>query len=308
MNLQELQQQIINKNIDNLYVFTGEEIAVQKIYINKIAEIKHLEVQYIEEYKQIHNSLNVNDLFDTKKLYVILDDLDILKQENVWQTINPNENIIIFMYNNLDKRGKFYKQFENKIVEFNKLSNDILIKYIQKEIPLNNRNCNRLIEICDSNYNQLLLEIDKIKNFEDARFQDSYDQIFEVLDSLDAFHKEVTDITFEFINAIVIRDINRIAELQKEWQRQNDSCLGILTLIYNNLKTILLIQSCKSNDICKTTGLQSSQVYYNKDKTGYYSAGELVRALRIIHRVESGIKRGTVDEQIALDYIVVNII
>ena len=141
MNLQELQKQIIDNKIDNLYIFLGEEIAIQKIYINKIAEIKNLEIQYIEEYKQIHNSLKVQDLFNTKKLYVILDDVDITKQEKVWEEINPNENIIIFKYNNLDKRNKFYKQFENKIVEFNKLSDEVLIKYIQKEISLNNQNC-----------------------------------------------------------------------------------------------------------------------------------------------------------------------
>ena len=144
MNIQELQKQIIDKQLDNLYVFLGEEIAIQKIYINKIAEINKLEIQYIEEYKQIHNSLMVNDLFDIKKLYVILDDLDILKQENVWQEINPNGNIIIFKYNNLDKRNKFYKQFENRIVEFNKLSDEVLVKYIQKEL---NQDVNELLVI-----------------------------------------------------------------------------------------------------------------------------------------------------------------
>ena len=30
MNLQELQKQIINKQVDNFYIFIGEEIAVQK--------------------------------------------------------------------------------------------------------------------------------------------------------------------------------------------------------------------------------------------------------------------------------------
>ena len=64
MNIQELQKQIIDKQLNNLYIFLGEEIAIQKIYINKIAEVKNLEIQYIEEYKQIHNSLNVNVMSD----------------------------------------------------------------------------------------------------------------------------------------------------------------------------------------------------------------------------------------------------
>lgn len=214
MNIQELQKQIIDKQLNNLYVFLGEEIAIQKIYINKIAEIKNLEIQYIEEYKQIHNSLYVNDLFNTKKLYVILDDLDILKQENVWQDINPNGNMIIFKYNNLDKRNKFYKQFENNMVEFNKLSDEVLIKYIQKEIDLSNENCRELINICNSSYNQILLEIDKIKNYDNPLDPDDY--LFKQLNEQGAFHKEISDITFTFIDKVITRDIKQIYELQKQ--------------------------------------------------------------------------------------------
>lgn len=185
MNIQELQKQIITKNLDNIYLFLGEEIAIQKIYINKMAEAKNLEVQYIEEYKQIHNRLNVNGLFGFKKLYVILDDLDILKQEAVWDQINTNGNIIIFKYNLLDKRGKFYKFFESHLVEFNKLSDEVLTKYIKKEIPLSDNNCKKLIDICNSSYNQILLEIDKVLksdfNIDETNY-DYFDREFEKLE------------------------------------------------------------------------------------------------------------------------------
>lgn len=215
MNIQELQKQIVSKELNNLYIFLGEEIAIQKIYINKIAEMKNLEIQYIEEYKQIHNSLNVNNLFDIKKLYIILDDLDILKQENVWQDINSNGNIIIFKYNNLDKRNKFYKQFENNIVEFNKLSDEVLIKYIQKEINLSEENCKKLIDICNSSYNQILLEVDKLKNIEGAGLNYFNDK-FIYLEKQGAFHKEISDITFTFIEKVITRDIKQVYELQKQ--------------------------------------------------------------------------------------------
>ena len=313
MNIQELQKQIIDKQLNNLYIFLGEEIAIQKIYITKIVEIKNLEIQYVEEYKQIHNNLNVNNLFDTKKLYVILDDLDILKHEEAWQEINPNGNIIIFKYNNLDKRNKFYKQFENRIVEFNKLSDEVLIKYIQNLLPmLCKENCKRLIDICDSNYNQILLEVDKIRMSlgypYNTPFDKNVDYTFDVLLKQGAFHKEISDITFTFIEKVIRRDIKQIYELQKQLKQIGESNIKLLSLLYNNFKIILLIQSCKSNDICKTTGLKSNEVYFNKDKTGYYSIGELVRALRIIQKTEEGIKTGKIDEEISIDYFLNNIL
>ena len=68
-----------------------------------------------------------------------------------------------------------------------------------------------------------------------------------------------------------------------------------------------MIQSCKSSDICKTTGLQNNQVYFNKNKTGYYRIGELVNILRLIQRTEESIKAGRIDEQNSIDYVLCNI-
>lgn len=307
MNLQELQIQIKNKTLNDYYLFLGEEIAIQKIYINKIADILKLEIQYVNDYKSIYNKLNSNDIFNTKKLYVILDDADIIKQEKIWEDIQPNGNIIIFKYNNLDKRNKFYKHFENKIVEFNKLSDEVLTGYIQKEINLSGENCKKLIDICGNNYNQILLEIDKLKNIEGTGLNYFNDK-FIYLERQGAFHKEISDITFEFVEKVLKRDIPAVYDLQQKLNQINESNIKLLSLLYTNFKTILLIQSCTSNDICKTTGLQYYQVKYNQDKLDYYSIGELVNILRTIQSIEKGIKIGTIDEIISLDYLLVNIL
>ena len=34
MTIQDIQKQIISKQLDNMYIFVGEEIAIEKIYIN----------------------------------------------------------------------------------------------------------------------------------------------------------------------------------------------------------------------------------------------------------------------------------
>ena len=316
MNIQELQKQIIANNLDDLYVFIGDEIAIQKIYINKIASTRNLEIQYIDEFKQIYNKLKINQLFDTKKLYVILDDYDILKYENIWNNIQSNGNIIIFKYNTLDKRNKFYKYFEAKIVEFNKLSVDVLTKYIHKETgpgtKLDDTCCKQLIDMCNCNYNQILLELDKLLNYRDVKNQgDDINYLtahFNELSKLGAFHKEVSDITFEFIEKVIIRDVKSIYNLYKQLHQINESNLKLLSLLYTNFKIILLIQSCKSTDICKTTGLQYYQVKYNQNKINYYTIPELVYILRTIQKLEKGIKIGEIDESISLDYLLVNIL
>lgn len=309
MTIQDIQKQIINKQLDNVYIFTGEEIAIQKIYINKLAQVNNMQIEYVDSYNQIKNRLKNTNLFNEIKLYVVIDDIEFTKAELIWNELDymQSSNIIIFKYNNMDKRNKFYKHYENKIVEFNKLSDDVLTHYIKKEIALNDSNCKELINICNSNYNQILLEIDKIKNLEDARLND-YNDVFQYLDNCEAFHKEISDITFEFIDNVLKRKTKPIFELQKQLQQIDESNIKLLSLLYTGFKTVLLIQSCKSNDICKTTGLQYYQVKYNQDKVNIYSTSELVNVLKLIQYVEEGIKTGTIDETISIDYLLVNIL
>lgn len=113
---------------------------------------------------------------------------------------------------------------------------------------------------------------------------------------------------FDFVDSVLKRDIKKVYRLQKELNQIGESNIKILSVLYNNIKIVLLIQSCKSKDICKTTGLEYYQVKYNQDKTNYYTIGELVHALRLIQKIESGIKTGTIDEIISLNYLLVNIL
>lgn len=316
MNLQDLQKQIKEKSLDLFYIFLGEEAAIQKIYIDKMSKILNLEIQYIESFKSIYNKLNSNDIFNTKKLYIIIDDYDFIKQEKIWNEINnssTNGNILIFKYNVLDKRNKFYKYYQDRIVEFNKLSDDILLQYIKKDLPaLSDNNCMKLINMCDNNYNQILLEIDKLKMYIDypanTVFDRELDNAFLELDRQGAFHKEVSDITFDFVEKVLKRDIKLIYNLREQLKQIGESNIKLLSLLYTNFKTVLLIQSCESKEICKTTGLQYYQVKYNQDKLDYYTIGELVNILRTIQRIEKSIKTGTIDEIISLDYLLVNIL
>lgn len=310
MTIQDIQKQIISKQLDNMYIFVGEEIAIEKIYINKLAQINNMQIEYVDSYTQIKNRLKSTNLFNETKLYVVIDDNEFTKAELVWSQLDYLEspNIIVFKYNVLDKRGKFYKHYENKIVEFNKLSDDVLTHYIQKEIPLNNENCKKLINICNNNYNQLLLEIDKIYMYADNKPGISADNLFNELDNLGAFHKEISDITFEFVDKVLKRKIKSVFELQKQLQQIDESNIKLLSLLYTGFKTVLLIQSCKSNDICKTTGLQYYQIKYNQDKVNIYSTSELVCILKLIQHIEESIKLGTIDEAISIDYLLVNIL
>jgi hypothetical protein len=71
---------------------------------------------------------------------------------------------------------------------------------------------------------------------------------------------------------------------------------------------VLLIQCCSGSDIANTTGLDKGQIYFNKKYVGVYDTGTLVKGVKLLEKVISGIKSGWIDEKYSLYYAIVNII
>ena len=47
MEVGAVKKQIKNKLLDKFYIFTGDEIEAQRIYVHKMAEVSNMEIQRI---------------------------------------------------------------------------------------------------------------------------------------------------------------------------------------------------------------------------------------------------------------------
>ena len=171
MNITDVKTAIKNKAIKPYYIFAGEEIEIQRIYINKIAEVLGYEVKRVDSIADVWSEIISPLLFGEPCVYVVRDDKDLLQDETLQRQIdsnNLNDNVIINLITTIDKRTKWYKANSDRIVVFERLSDEILSKYVQREITLNKHNTSRLIAICENDYSRLLLEIDKIKRYYNA--------------------------------------------------------------------------------------------------------------------------------------------
>ena len=313
MKIVDVKNQIKSKSPKSFYIFTGDEIEVINIYINKIAECRNLEVVRVDSLSNIYSKFLSKSFVTKNYCYVLRDDKELLTQEKVWDAISvkgvQGNNIIILVLSNVDKRSKFYKRFQDSIVEFEHLSDTVLIKYIKKEIPLNDRNCKRLIDICESDYSRILLEVDKIKQYAKG-FSGNYgfDNFFQMLVDNGTIYQPPKDAIFDFVDSVLKGKSVKSFELLKNCYGVGESPIVLLSVLYNNVKQVLQVQSCTSKDIAKTTGLSTWQVKCAKEKCGYYSIGDLVYFLKLIRRVEKGIKTGEIEEGIAVDYVLVNML
>lgn len=311
MNIGTVKQQIKDKQPKHFYVFTGDEVAVMDIYINKIAECIGVKPTRADSVIDIMGKITGNSFINSCGCYVIREDTDFLKQEKVWQDFVDekiqNNNIVILCYNSLDKRSKFYKQYKSILTEFERLNEQILSKYIAQKIDLSTHNTYTLMELCEYDLSRIYLEIDKIISYSKYARVDC-NKAFEILLVSGVIFEPPYDAIFDFINAILKRDKKLAYNLYQQCKDIGEPTIRLLTVLHNVAKQVLQVQSCESADISKSTGLTPYQVKCAKALVGHYKNRELINIMKVVRKVEKGIKTGEIEDSIAMDYVLVNVL
>lgn len=301
MDIGTLKSQIIHNTLEQFYIFTGEESYVQKVYINKISEISQKPMQSIDRVADIVGKKS--SLINVPKVYICRDDIEFIKTEKAWnipKTMLGN-NILILVISEVDKRLKFFKQFADSIIQFDLLQENFLYKHISKEIELSENNIYYLIDLCEHNYTRILLEINKIKVYS-AATNISLDGAFKKLVEAGTIYSPPQDAIFDFVNAVLTRDSNKAYDMLQHCKNIEEPALRLISVLYINVKKVLQVQSCKSSNVSVSTGLSAWDIKCVSDKLNYWCDDDLVYMLQMLRQLERGIKIGTIDEDIAIDY------
>lgn len=310
MDLLQLKQQIMKKELSPFYIFTGEEVAIMNIYIEKIGTAVG-KLQRVDSLQSIFGKLTATSILDQPTCYVIRDDKDFLQQEKLWFDLFrgnlQGNNVLIFIYTQLDKRGKFYKANQADLTEFNKLAPEVLAKYIKKEIGLDPPESVNFAEMCNNDYSRILLECDKIYHLSKAKNISIRDAFLLAIEEK-VIYTYANEVIFELIDAICRRQGVKSFRLLRELQETESSPLGVLSLLYSNFRSMLLVRSAGDSDISNRTGLTGWQIKLAKEKGTQYNLDELVSALRTIRETEKGVKTGLIDSNIAIEYVLVNVL
>lgn len=311
-NLQALKNELKVNKINSFYIFTGPEWIAQNTFIKQIAKIKQYDIVRIDSISDVYSKLKNTAFIKKDFVYVARDDKRFMESEKLQEQIYKlmGDSIYIMLLTNLDKRTKFYKNYKDDIVEFEYFDDKILKKYIQKEVSLSDKNCEKLIAICENDYGRIKLEIDKIKQYSEANvtlIRNIENNAFDILLNSGVIYRPPKDAIFDFVNAVMDRS-TKCWDLLNQSYAVGEANMVLLSVLYNNFKQVLQVQSCKSSDISKSTGLTGWQIKCTKEHIGHYSNKEIVRAMRLIQEVESGIKTGKIDDDISMQYVLVNVL
>lgn len=307
MTLFELQKNIKQQNLPNFLIFTGTEYAIIELYLDMIAKRGNLEKISLSTASQIVQKQKIVSIIKSNCLYVCRYDFDFLKKEKDWSYINKSvgNNILILVYTNLDKRGKFYKQFENNIVDFGEQSEDTIKLMLKPKTTLSNESLNRLILGCGKNYSKCILEIDKINILSNIK-NITHEQAYNILLKDGTIHEELESKLPEFTNAVLMKNL-QCYQLYNALQKSGESNIVILSWLYNAVRNQLSVQTVQKANT-ESTGLNYFFIKECLDRKGYYTVSELLNFLKIIKFCEQGLKNGLLEESILIDYILVNVL
>ena len=305
MNIAELKKDMKANNLAGLYIFTGEEIYIRNLYIEQIVDLGFIWKE-LPTVAELFKSVGTTKLIQKPTLYVIRDDMDFIKQDStVWDKlvawVNNSVNKVILIYNNIDKRNKFFKTFEENTVKFEKLSETVLLKYVQKEADISRENALDLIHRCDSNFNLCLLELNKVIMFSLSN-NISIDEAYKKC----CADRVVLDLPKEslekYITAVMNKDFSLAIEISNDFDFTEEPPLKILAFLYNSFEALFAVVAYESGLSLKKNeyganfwAVKNAEIFGIK-----WQIKQVRDMMDFIQFLESGIKMGIVSADAAI--------
>ena len=87
-----------------------------------------------------------------------------------------------------------------------------------------------------------------------------------------------------------------------------EATMVMLSVLYNNAKAVLQVQTYKGTELSKATGLTGWQIKNAKQYVGKYDENDLIYIVQLCQKLESGIKTGKMEDEFAMQYLLVHIL
>ena len=307
MEIIEVKRQIKDGQLRPFYIFTGDEIEAQNIYVQKIAEVSGKPLQRIDGVAQALGKRG--GLLRQSHCFVCRDDAEFVKAEkNVADVAELlGNNILILLMTKIDGRSKFSKTFKDEIVTFNHMEHDVLAKYTRKALGggADAEAVEDLMEVCEGDYGRVLLESDKVLRYSEIKGMSAGDAVRALLKE-GVINRPPRDAIFDLCDAVMRYDVNKTYASLSDCSAIGEAPLAILKVLYRNVRRTLQVQTA-TGDIEKATGLSSWDIKCVRDYVGVWESTKLVYMLKLIQKIEAGIKRGIIEEQTAIPYMLTHI-
>ena len=305
----DLKKEILSNKLNNLYVFAGEENYIRRIYYNKIGEL-YGHIKHLENVNILFSELEKRALFAVKTVYIVYNDMDFLKQkEKTYQRLIKltKSNIVILVYDEIPDKGVFREALEDYITIFNKVTDDIALKYVRKESnnKISDIMANKIVFNCSNSYNNIVEEINKYQWFQKNKEPDKNDDLLDALTYAYLFYdRRIPPTPKEFANAFIQRNDFSLNAYYDIIEGQN--ILAYLPELYNTALIALYIKLYGKWD--GGTNAYNAGEYWGRIKEVRdfympYTKEDLLDILYMVNKLDIDVRSGAMKAEHAWNYL-----
>lgn len=295
LGLLDLQTQIREGSLLPFYIFTGEEIELQNIYLKQMGDVIR-----VDRVADIYNKITSKLISGKFAVYVVRDDMDFIKSEKTWGSISDRirNAVLVIQVTTPNKCKKFIKELNDCVVEFNHMTTKQLLNVVNMDCSVSNKQY--FIEACNNDLNTINNYLDIFKR---AGIKELNKKI------VDEYIPTKEDVTvFQLADAVMRKDEQLTFKLLDQLLEDKNNVMGIIYAIYSQLHKCVLVEGYRGEkNISKVTGI-NSWICNNILRDNRIEPSKLLTALRLVQKYDKGIKTGKYDGVIACYSLIVEIL
>lgn len=295
LGLLDLQTQIRKGSLLPFYIFTGEEIELQNIYLKQMGDVIR-----VDRVADIYNKITSKLISGKFAVYVVRDDMDFIKSEKTWGSISDRirNAVLVIQVTTPSKCKKFLKELNDCVVEFNHMTTKQLLNVVNMDCSVSNKQY--FIEACNNDLNTINNYLDIFKR---AGIKELNKKI---VDEYIATKEDVT--VFQLADAVMRKDEQLTFKLLDQLLEDKNNVMGIIYAIYSQLHKCVLVEGYRGEkNISKVTGI-NSWICNNILRDNRIEPPKLLTALRLVQKYDKGIKTGKYDGVMACYSLIVEIL
>ena len=295
LGLLDLQTQIREGSLLPFYIFTGEEIELQNIYLKQMGNVIR-----VDRVADIYNKITSKLISGKFTVYVVRDDMDFIKSEKTWGSISDRirNAVLVIQVTTPSKCKKFIKELNDCVVEFNHMTTKQLLNVVNMDCSVSNKQY--FIEACNNDLNTINNYLDIFKR---AGIKELNKKI------VDEYIPTKEDVTvFQLADAVMRKDEQLTFRLLDQLLEDKNNVMGIIYAIYSQLHKCVLVEGYRGEkNISKVTGI-NSWICNNILRDNRIEPSKLLTALRLVQKYDKGIKTGKYDGVMACYSLIVEIL
>lgn len=295
LGLLDLQTQIREGSLLPFYIFTGEEIELQNIYLKQMGNVIR-----VDRVADIYNKITSKLISGKFAVYVVRDDMDFIKSEKTWSSISDRirNAVLVIQVTTPNKCKKFIKELNDCVVEFNHMTTKQLLNVVNMDCSVSNKQY--FIEACNNDLNTINNYLDIFKR---AGIKELNKKI------VDEYIPTKEDVTvFQLADAVMRKDEQLTFKLLDQLLEDKNNVMCIIYGIYSQLHKCVLVEGYRGEkNISKVTGI-NSWICNNILRDNRIEPSKLLTALRLVQKYDKGIKTGKYDGVMACYSLIVEIL